>query len=173
METTVLFVTHDQEEALFMGDSLAIMRAGKLEQIGSPELVFKAPSSTFIAEFLGSAEFLPALVQENRLETEIGALPQQVEHPSGQQVTVGFRPDDINFMADPEAQGMVLARFFQGAQCLYRLRLPSGRIIHSLQPHYSKYKPGTPVRVWLEPNHRLPTFVEGQAVDSHWLGGES
>lgn len=169
-ETTVLFVTHDQEEALFMGDSLAVMRAGRLEQLGPPELVFKAPASTFIAEFLGSAEFLPAKVAEAQLETEIGALPQQVEQASGVEITIGFRPDDVNFTPDPKGKSMVLARFFQGAQCLYRLRLPSGRIIHALKPHYSEHKPGTPVKVWLDPNHSLPAFMDGRAISSRWLG---
>lgn len=168
--TTVLFVTHDQEEALFMGDTLALMRSGRLEQLGPPEAVFKAPASTFAAEFLGSAEFLPATVKLDAIETEIGVLPQRVEQPDGERVVVGFRPDDVTFKADKAGKGMVLARFFQGAQCLYRLRTPSGRIIHSLQPHHSEHKPGTPVEIWLEPNHSLPTFVDGRAVQTDWLG---
>jgi iron(III) transport system ATP-binding protein len=168
--TTVLFITHDQEEALFMGDSLAVMRAGELVQVGDPESVFKTPASTFVAEFLGSAEFLPATIEAGALETEIGSLPQLVEGHEGQQVQVGFRPDDVAFAPDGKGGGMVLARFFQGAQCLYRLRLPSGRIVHSLKPHHSEYGPGTPVRIWLEPNHALPTFIEGAAIPAQWHG---
>ncbi len=165
-QTTVVFVTHDQEEALFMGDSLAVMRRGELQQQGHPEAVFRSPASNFIAEFLGHAEFLPAKVSPEHLETEIGDLPQNVDLPEGQTVEVGFRADDLNFAPDRNGEAMILARFFQGAMNLYRIRLKSGRIVHSLQPHYRNFPSGAPVRVWFEPHHALPCFKDGRAIES-------
>lgn len=149
-----------------MGDSLAVMRRGVLQQQGQPEAVFRRPASSFIAEFLGHAEFLPAKVGPDRLETEIGDLPQTVDLPQGEAVDVGFRADDLNFAPDRDGEAMILARFFQGAMNLYRLRLKSGRIVHSLQPHYRNFPSGAPVRVWFEPHHALPCFKGGQAIDS-------
>lgn len=165
-QTTVVFVTHDQEEALFMGDSLAVMRDGELQQQGQPEAVFRSPASNFIAEFLGHAEFIPATVADARLETEIGNLPQKVDLPAGDTVEIGFRADDLNFAPDRNGEAMILARFFQGAMNLYRIRLKSGRIVHSLQPHYRNFPSGAPVRVWFEPHHALPCFKDGQAIES-------
>ncbi len=161
---TAIFVTHDQEEALFMGDQVAVMRQGRVEQLGSPEEVFHAPESTFIAEFLGRAEFIPARVTEAGLETEIGAIPQRVNLPAGSEVLVGFRADDVTFEPDPEGGSLILGRIFRGASNLYRLRLPSGRIIHCDRPHYLNLRPGTPVRVRFDPHHRLPCFKDGRAV---------
>jgi iron(III) transport system ATP-binding protein len=163
--TTAVFVTHDQEEALFMGDSLAVMRQGRLEQIGGPEAVFNAPASTFIAEFLGQAEFLPARVEADGLSTELGRLDQRVELPAGRGVHVGFRADDLEFAPDPAGTGMLLARFFRGPVCVFRIRLASGRIVHSMQPHHRDHRAGTRVRVWLDPGHPLPIFEDGRAVE--------
>ena len=165
-QTTALFVTHDQEEALFMGDEMAIMRSGRLEQEGEPEAVFSSPASTFIAEFLGQTEFLPATVSDGGLKTEIGFLKQQVDLVEGDKVQVGFRSDDLEFAPDPEGSGLVLARYFRGPVCLYRIRLKSGRLVHSMQPHFRHHKPGTAVRVWFEPNHPLPLFKDGVSVTS-------
>lgn len=162
--STALFVTHDQDEALFMGDVVAVMRAGRLEQIGTPEEVFHSPASRFVAEFLGRTEFLPATVSPAGVVTELGTLPQVPDLPPGTPVEVGVRADDVSFAPDRQGQAMVLSRFFQGAANLYRLRLASGRILHSIQAHTRSLPPGTPVRVWLEPNHPLPCFANGKAV---------
>jgi len=170
--TTVVFVTHDQEEALFMGDQMAVMKAGRLVQIGQPEAVFRAPGSTFIAQFLGQAEFVPARVTQDGLETEIGGLAQSVDRPPGSELLVGFRADDLDFEADAQGKSLLLARFFQGAVCQYRIRLASGRIVHSMQPHYRQHAPGTPVRVWFDPQHPLPCFDNGQAVETWMLGSD-
>lgn len=165
-QTTVVFVTHDQEEALFMGDSLAVMKEGVLQQHGQPEAVFRDPASSFIARFLGHAEFLPATVRAGYLETELGELPQQVELPEGDTVEVGFRADDLDFAPDREGDAMILARFFQGAMNLYRIRLESGHIVHSLQPHYRTFPSGAKVRAWFDPHHALPLFKDGESIPS-------
>jgi ABC-type Fe3+/spermidine/putrescine transport system ATPase subunit len=147
-----------------MGDSLAVMRLGRLDQVGGPEAVFSAPASTFIAEFLGQAEFLPAVVQPDGLATEIGRLAQRVGRPHGAEVQIGFRADDLDFTVDRQGRDMLLARFFRGPVCLYRIRLASGRIVHSLQPHYRVHRAGERVRVYFDPRHVLPCFEDGQAV---------
>ena len=69
---TTVFVTHDQEEALYMGDVVAVMSEGKVEQIGPPETVFHQPQSAFVAGFLEKADFLPARVVNGGVQTEIG-----------------------------------------------------------------------------------------------------
>jgi spermidine/putrescine transport system ATP-binding protein len=75
---TFVFVTHDQEEALTMSDRIAVMRAGRLEQLGHPEEIYEAPTTPFVARFIGIANLLPA----------------RVEH-SGQRVTVRLGGDTV------------------------------------------------------------------------------
>jgi iron(III) transport system ATP-binding protein len=171
-KTTVVFVTHDQGEALFMGDQMAVMRQAEIQQIDEPEAVFRAPASSFVAEFLGQTEFLPGRALDSAILTELGNLAQVVELDEGTSIEVGFRPDDLTFEPSPKGASMVLARFFQGPVCLYRIRLPSGRIAHSLQPHYVNYPPGTRVRAWLNPNHGLPLFIDGALLPSRFVGDD-
>jgi spermidine/putrescine transport system ATP-binding protein len=60
---TFVFVTHDQEEALTMSDRIAVMRAGRLEQVGTPEEIYDSPESAFVARFIGSANLIPVTVE--------------------------------------------------------------------------------------------------------------
>jgi spermidine/putrescine transport system ATP-binding protein len=60
---TFVFVTHDQEEALTMSDRIAVMRTGRLEQVGTPEEIYDAPESAFVARFIGSANLIPVTVE--------------------------------------------------------------------------------------------------------------
>jgi iron(III) transport system ATP-binding protein len=163
-DATAVFVTHDQEEALFMGDRIAVMNQGRIEQVGTPEEIFHAPATRFVADFMGHTDFLPGEVTADGIMTEIGLLPQRVALPVGAQVELAVRADDVTFERDPNSKALLLARHFKGAQNVYRLRLPSGRLLHSLQPHTRSLPPGTPVRVRPDAGHPLACFHEGQRV---------
>lgn len=162
---TALFVTHDQEEALFLGDRLAILHQGRLQQIDTPEAIFHSPATRFVAEFLGHTDFLPGEVTADGILTEIGLIPQRVALPIGAPVELAMRADDVTLEpARGGARALVLARHFKGAQNVYRVRLPSGRLLHSLQPHTLNLRSGTPVRVWAAAGHPLACFHDGQRV---------
>jgi iron(III) transport system ATP-binding protein len=161
-QTTAIFVTHDQEEALQIGDNVAVMNAGKVEQRGTPEEIYQQPSTRFIAAFLGRADFLPAKVTAEGLLTEAGLIPQFPPLEPGTPVDVLVRADDIRI--EPGEGAVVVARLFKGMQNLYRLRLPSGRILHSLQDHGVLYPEGADVRAIIAPGHPLVCFPNGVAV---------
>jgi len=155
---TCVFVTHDQEEALFMGDRLAVLNQGQLEQVGTPEQVFQEPSSQFVAEFMGQTDFVPGIITPAGIATEIGLLNQPVSLPPGSLVEVAVRADDVIFQLDPTGNAQVEERLYRGATSLYTLRLPSGRIVHSLQAHTHQVSPGSRVQVLAEPGHALAHF---------------
>jgi iron(III) transport system ATP-binding protein len=161
---TAIFVTHDQEEALFMGDRLAVFNQGHLEQIATPEEIFHSPNTRFVAEFMGQTDFLTGEVTSEGIQTEIGTLEQHLELPLGTVVEIGIRADDIAMEADPEGESIIVARQFKGAMNIYSLRLPSGKIVHAYQPHIKVIRPGTPVHVLAAPGHPLACFKDGKAV---------
>lgn len=162
--TSALFVTHDQEEALLLGDRVALLRDGRLEQVDPPERIFHAPRTRFVAAFFNRADFLPAAVTPAGLQTEAGLIPQRVGSAADGQVEVLVRPDDVALAASPDGQGVVVDRLFVGAEVIYRVRLPSGRHLHSLQPHTAGLGPGARVAVTVAPGHLLTCFVGDRAV---------
>ena len=162
-QMTAVFVTHDQEEALFMGDQVAVMNAGRIEQVDTPEAIYHLPRTRFVAGFLGRADFLSGVVVPEGLETEIGLLPFRTPLPRGARVEILVRADDVDIAAAP-GPGIITARLFQGAQNLYRVVLPSGGTVHSLQKHTAAYAVGTPVTVVIDPGHPLVCFPNGEAV---------
>ena len=93
-----IFITHDQEEALELGDRIAVLNAGRLEQIGTPDEVYNRPETEFVATFLGTANLMLGVV--NRASVEIGTvnIPAPNETGSfsdGQAVKLVFRPEDV------------------------------------------------------------------------------
>ncbi|OFX30008.1 MAG: ABC transporter, partial [Armatimonadetes bacterium RBG_16_67_12] len=166
--TSAVFVTHDQEEAMILGDRVAVINAGRLEQVDTPDRIFHAPQTRFVAGFFGRADFLPAAVTPLGLETEVGVLSQRIAAADGGAldgvVEVLVRPDDVAIAASGGGQGTVLDRMFVGAEILYRVQLPSGRVIHSRQPHTATIEKGAQVTVLLAPGHSLVCFRNGRAV---------
>jgi iron(III) transport system ATP-binding protein len=126
--TAAILVTHDQEEALGMADQVAVIRHGELQQVGTPEDIYYSPKTTFVANFVGHADFIPGVISGTDVHTEIGVFPCPDELPAGP-VTVMIRHEAVN-----SKPGGILAtveeREFLGGEILYRLRLPSGATIH-------------------------------------------
>ncbi len=133
--TTAVFVTHDQEEALFLGDRVGVMRAGQLEQIDTPEAIFHRPQTRFVAEFLGQTVFVPGLTTENGIDSPLGFINRRVSLTAGTKVEIAVRPDDVTFTPDPAGTARVVARQFTGIAYVYRVALSDGTVVPSWQPH--------------------------------------
>ncbi|HXF86369.1 MAG TPA: ABC transporter ATP-binding protein [Anaerolineales bacterium] len=158
MRATVIFVTHDQEEALYMGDRLAVLQKGYLEQIGTPEEIFHDPRTRFVAEFMGDSDFLSGKVVPGGIQTELGLLPQVVDLPLSTPVEIALRADDVGFQMDGSGNSVIIGRFFRGAFNLYRLRLDSGKILHAFTDHTRIIPVGTRVRAVISAEHPLTVF---------------
>lgn len=93
---TTVMVTHDQDEALALADKIVVMSEGKIEQVGTPEDIYSRPVSAFVADFVGSMNFLPARVV-NQQRVRVGIREWEVSVPVENQsaVTLAFRPEDV------------------------------------------------------------------------------
>jgi multiple sugar transport system ATP-binding protein len=107
--TTMIYVTHDQVEAMTMADKIVVLRSGSVEQVGSPLELYNAPANQFVAGFIGSPRmnFLSGQVVEPRPEgalvdvPQMGALHAPARLPAGARVTLGIRPEHIRVGGAP------------------------------------------------------------------------
>ncbi|GAA1876483.1 ABC transporter ATP-binding protein [Asanoa iriomotensis] len=150
--TTTLFVTHDQEEALAIADRVGVMRAGRLEQIGSPEDIYRSPATPFVAEFVGLSNRLPGRVTGDVVEVLDAKLPLVGAVHSGP-VTALVRPESVDVTADPTGTGRVVAVSFLGPTARVTVSLPDDAIVVAQleSARLPELPPGTPVRVILRP----------------------
>ena len=112
IRTTSVYVTHDQVEAMTLGDRLIVMNAGRAEQIGSPMEIYERPATTFVAGFIGSPamNMLPARVTADAASVELDGLRFPVQAPpehAGREVTLGIRPEHV-VLAEEEAGALKL-----------------------------------------------------------------
>lgn len=159
MRATVIFVTHDQEEALYMGDRLAVMQRGELEQIGTPEAIFHESNTRFVSQFMGDSDFLKGVVVPGGIQTQIGFLKQEVDLPFSTAVEIAIRADDVDFLVDGSGNSLIIDRFFRGAFNLYRLRLDTGQVVHAINPHTNVLPVGTRVQAFISAEHPLTVFT--------------
>jgi ABC-type Fe3+/spermidine/putrescine transport system ATPase subunit len=136
---TTILVTHDQEEALSISDHIAVMAAGRIRQTGTPFEVYARPTDPFVADFIGSANFVPATVQyatpdRTVLESAIGRLTSGPDRSLavGQPVTVILRPTALRLWTAPQpdrVRAEIRSTSFLGEVRRYHLQIGTLRLI--------------------------------------------
>lgn len=162
---SVIFVTHDQEEAFFMGDKVAIMNKGALEQFGSPHEIYHYPYTRFVAKFVGIADFLKVRNDSGMAVTSVGKLDFPAGIRNCENVEIMIRPDDVTIEYSPQGNGEVISSVFQGGSYIYRVMLETDEIIHCTQHHTVKLPVGTKVSVNYSTHHKPPFFQDGYRVE--------
>ncbi|MFV0475148.1 MAG: ABC transporter ATP-binding protein [Pikeienuella sp.] len=139
-DTTFLFVTHDQEEALTMSDRIAVMNAGRIQQVGTPDEIYFRPATRFVADFIGEMNFLDgrATAADTVALTDGGAplaLGPDAGLKPGEPATLAIRPEFCRVADEPDAArnriaGRVRQRIFAGAHTTLIVELPGGERIN-------------------------------------------
>ncbi len=155
---TAILVTHDQEEALTLADRLALMREGRIVQVGSPEDVYAQPSERWAAQFVGEVNVIPGVLRGESVHTDVGSFDLASPAGAGAQgsVHIAVRPEQLEFRAGREPNAEVVEREFRGHDVLYRLRHAAGRTLLVQLPSLELYEPGQQVFVRPAESARAP-----------------
>ncbi len=161
-KATTVYVTHDQIEAMAMGDRIVVMSNAVVQQIGSPAEVYYDPSNLFVARFIGSPgmnlvtgqyrdgaihlsaanHYVPPADWQNILPTDL---------PDSGELVVGFRPEAAQIKADGQWVGEVYASELYGAYTMLHVLLNEQDIVHIRSDRLNRYRIGTTVRFDLDP----------------------
>lgn len=163
-----IFVTHDQEEALAIADKVAVMQDGQLVQLDTPETIYQAPASRFIAEFVTQANFVSASRRRGYWETEIGTIPElAVADKIAAAVDCGelmICQEDVKIEQAATGLLAVQGRQFLGREYQYTLQLPSARTLQVRTAASQRLAIGERVSVTINPE-RVRFFAgDGKAI---------
>jgi multiple sugar transport system ATP-binding protein len=135
---TIVFVTHDQVEAMTMADRIVIMKDGHIQQVGTPAEVYHQPANMFVAQFIGapSMNLLNGVLSGDTVELDTGTCIPLGHKTSGdpagaaRRVSVGVRPDDLTLdESNPVISGVITLREPLGPETLIYIDTPSGEVI--------------------------------------------
>jgi iron(III) transport system ATP-binding protein len=150
--TAAVFVTHDQEEALTLGDRMAVMVRGRIDQVDLPEVVYGEPATPFVATFIGVANLVPAEVRDGIAFTRLGRV-RLVRRPgtSTAHGLVVLRPEHVEVEEAPDGPAdadawRVVGRRFAGSEILLEVAAADGE------------------RLWVEAGHAVRRLRLGDAV---------
>ena len=151
---TFIYVTHDQEEALTMSDTIVVMNGGIIHQIGSPENIYNEPKNSFVADFIGESNIIDGVMLQDELVQIDGVNFNCVDKgfSSNENVDVVIRPEDVDISESNEGylQGVVTSTIFKGVH--YEMLVNANKknwLIHST----NLFNVGTKVTVSVKPNN--------------------
>jgi iron(III) transport system ATP-binding protein len=162
---TTVYVTHDQSEALALSHSIAVMNGGRIQQTGAPREIYERPANQFVADFIGTTNFLRATVQGRdsaagfyRVASEIGGLKVRAVEAleTGMAVVVSVRPEDIQLSETrPDAganvlEGTVDTKVFLGESVDFQVKVRERTILSRAHPSLGT-KVGQPIHMSLDP----------------------
>ncbi|MFY8061005.1 MAG: ABC transporter ATP-binding protein, partial [Arenimonas sp.] len=141
LNVTCIMVTHDQEEAMTMAHRVAVMDAGRIRQVGTPDEIYEQPNSRFTAEFIGSVNLFEGRIGEDETD-HVTIISPQMDAPiyvghgitgyDGMSVSFAIRPEKVHIDKDEPAQkynkvrGVIEEIAYFGSHSVYHVRLPSG-----------------------------------------------
>ena len=153
---TALYVTHDQEEALAISDRIAVLRSGRVEQVGPPEAIYRTPQTAFVAAFMGATNIIPGVVAGfDGAETTVaaGGAAFQVRGQAGAPgaaVLLSVRPETMRLVDRPEAGSPALA-----------VRLQLREFLGPLLRIHAALPDGTPIRIVTLGGQGVPPAADG------------
>jgi len=165
--TTMVYVTHDQVEALTLGDRLAVLDAGLLQQVGTPDELFRRPANRFVARFVGSPamNLLNARVDADGLVAGPLRLPVPPEAARGRPLEVGIRPEGVH-LADDGAPAYVRLVEPAGSEAYVHLELGDEEVVARVAAD-ERPPPGATVRVTVSPRD-IHLFDAESGVRLEW-----
>jgi iron(III) transport system ATP-binding protein len=163
LNITVLYVTHDQVEAMALADRIAVMSAGKILQIGAPKELYHFPLNLKVGEFLGSMnEFEGAIESDGSIKTTLGAVLCPVPNGTVKEVIVAIRPEDVSLSRHPsglsnEFPARLISQLFLGDVTLYHLSAKGKNLRGKMAGTDQQWEPGSSIYVRL-PAEKLKIF---------------
>ena len=173
---TFVYVTHDQEEALTLSDTIVVMNEGVIQQIGTPTDIYNEPCNAFVADFIGESNILNATMVRDRLVRFMDKEFECIDEGFGENtpVDVVVRPEDVYIIRNAEAamfHGTVRSCIFKGVHYEMFVETPDGYEIQIQD--YNCFEPGTEVGMMIKPadihvmrKERTENSVEGVVVDA-------
>ncbi|MFD4232469.1 ABC transporter ATP-binding protein [Streptomyces sp. NPDC058545] len=172
---TFIHVTHDQEEAMTMADTVAVMNAGRVEQLGAPADLYENPKTTFVANFLGTSNLIEGEITESGTDILVGAGGSTLRLPAGRcsaptarggRILVGIRPEKISLASVGEADtiatgrnrvtGRIVDSSFIGVSTQYVVESPAGKALQVYEQnvgHRAGLTRGAEVVLHWDPEH--------------------
>ena len=148
---TVVYVTHDQTEAMAMSDRIFLINRGVVQQSGSPEEIYNHPVNQFVADFLGKVEFLKGEAKDSAIHLDSAGVSIPYFGPRRGAVEVAIRPENIEMSPEGEGvPGVITKRYYLGDTSDYRVRIGEIelRVIREGRS-YKQYAPGDRVSIKL------------------------
>ena len=127
---TFIYVTHDQEEALTMSDTIVVMKDGMIQQIGTPEQIYNEPANAFVADFIGESNiYSGTMVGAKQVRFLNATFPCVDDFPINEKVDVVIRPEDVIFKEDGRVKGVITLKTFKGTYYEYILMVGKNEVV--------------------------------------------
>lgn len=157
---TTVYVTHDQKEALSIADRMAILKDGKVEQVGTPSEVYRQPNSQFVAEFIGETNFVPAGKTEFGYKTAFGTLLSSIKSPD-EDVVCSIRPEAVIVCSSPASEngfsGVCVETVYLGEIAQHKVKVHGDLILRVTEVNPSHLeKVGDTMHLKVDPKDVVP-----------------
>jgi multiple sugar transport system ATP-binding protein len=167
LSTTSIYVTHDQVEAMTLGDRVVVMKDGLIQQVGEPLELYNAPANKYVAGFIGSPamNFTPVVISDEggalyasnpAMKIRVpDALAARLGPHSGKPATLGIRPESLRMATSADAAGTIIEATVEvseqlGSEVILDVKVADGAMVASVEPTV-RVKPGEPVKLALDP----------------------